>query len=313
MTRLIHLVSLYVLLVHLMRIDCTIGNVNMEKNDSNSMKHWPEPHSSYNKILSSILVFNFKRIDSIMVIINEYKSLCESGWKPTIAFFTTEKPSHLLNQYFEEKLYCYYTQQSIPIIWQVFNESVGIYIADKSRQFVSNEINNYDLFMYHEEDIILQSSQVAAYLYETKQLSQVLGYTTSLEYMIGFQRYRRHNRHFKHLNDPFLDHDIFHQEYFEETPFFKPICLNNHAYLQITSGFTPNSNPHQAIWILTKAQLTHLHKKCQFLNQTVIGTKYHRYEISIVITYFLLTFSLLFPDFFLYDYTILLTDIQEST
>lgn len=244
--------------------------------DENGSDIWPAPHSSFNKVLGMILVFNFKRIDSIMIILNEYKSLCESGWKPTIAFFTTEKPSFMLNQYFEEKLYCYHTQQSIPIKWQTFNESVGIYIADKTREFVAKEVNNFDLFMYHEEDIILQQSHVAAYLYESKRMSQQLGPTTAFDYMIGFQRYRRHNRPFKHLNDPFSDHDIFHQEYLEETPFFKPICLKTQAYLQISNGFTPNSNPHQAIWLLTKAQLIYLHRKCQFFNQTVIGTKYHR-------------------------------------
>ena len=255
-----------------------VASSNGAKKSESSLIVWPEPHSTYNKVLGMILVFNFKRIDSIMVILNEYKSLCESGWKPTITFFTTEKPSYLLSQYFDEKLYCYYTQQSIPIVWQIFNESISIYMADKTREYVAKEVNNFDLFMYHEEDIILQHSHVSAYLYESKQLSRLLGHATSLEYMIGFQRYRRHNRPVKHLIDPFSDHDIFHQEYLEETPFFKPICLNQkQAYLQISSGITPMSNPHQAIWILTKDQLIHLHWKCQFFNQTVIGTKYHRY------------------------------------
>lgn len=286
-----------------------IGGVEQivsSNNENSESVIWPEPHSTFNKVLGMILVFNFKRIDSIMVILNEYKSLCESGWKPTIAFFTTEKPSYLLSQYFAEKLYCYYTQQPIPIIWQTYNTSVGIYIADKTREFVANEASNFDLFMYHEEDIILQQSHVMAYLHETKRLAEVVGYEASRDYMIGFQRYRRHNRPFKHLNDLFSDHDIFHQEYLEETPFFKPVCVKDQPYLQISNGFTPNSNPHQAIWILTKAQLMVLDQKCQFFNQTVIGTKYHRYSVYIIIT-----------DILLYIHDILLpylyfVGIQES-
>jgi hypothetical protein len=56
--------------------------------------------------------------------------------------------------------------------------------------------------------------------------------------------------------------DVFGQEYMEETPKFRPICIGDAPFL-IVEG-----NIHQAMWILTNEQIKVLQTKCNFLNQT---------------------------------------------
>lgn len=60
----------------------------------------------------------------------------------------------------------------------------------------------------------------------------------------------------------FAEQEIYGQEYLEETPNFRPVCINDAPFL-IVEG-----NIHQAMWILTHKQVLALQKKCHFLNQT---------------------------------------------
>lgn len=60
----------------------------------------------------------------------------------------------------------------------------------------------------------------------------------------------------------FSEADIFGQEFLEETPKFRPVCIDDAPFL-IVEG-----NIHQAMWILTNEQIKVLQTKCNFLNQT---------------------------------------------
>jgi hypothetical protein len=73
----------------------------------------------------------------------------------------------------------------------MYNPSVEKNLASYHRKYVEKEINNYDVFVYHEDDIIFKSSSLAAYLYETKKLHNLYKEKSMLyDHIIGFQRYR---------------------------------------------------------------------------------------------------------------------------
>lgn len=114
------------------------------------------------------------------------------------------------------------------IRWIIHDKSLGVYLAEASRSYFRSELENFDIFLYQEDDMIISHSHLIAYLYETKVLHGLLGELESRRYMIGFQRFKM----FTHYNmgdngtarhQPF---DLFHQEFMEETPFLEPICLN---------------------------------------------------------------------------------------
>lgn len=118
------------------------------------------------------------------------------------------------------------------------------------------EVNNYDVFVYHEDDILFKYSHLIAYLHETKKLHQLDSKNGLLYHSIGFQRYR--HLHFQH---GWGESDIIEQDLLEETPTFKPICVNDTDPYLVVEG-----NPHQAMWILTQQQIFMLQEKCLFLN-----------------------------------------------
>lgn len=189
-----------------------------------TMEDFPQPFTPFNRMLGIILANELNRMDPIMIILNEYKSMCESGWKPTISFFTSENVTESIRLLIRDKLWCYHIESYIPVVWNI-RDQLGIQLAHDTRLYFRQEVNNYDVFVYHEDDMIVSHSHIAAYLFETKKLHNLLGEEKSQHYMMGFQRYRRRLRSYEESHKPISEHEILHQEYLIEIPFFKPVCL----------------------------------------------------------------------------------------
>ena len=125
------------------------------------------------RIMVNLLAYNLNHLKSIIIIFNEYKLICEAGWKPTIFFYTGIDLDNEILSYLEEKSYCYSTNSSIPMKVIKFDHSLGIYLSQVHRTYVENHIHDYDVFIYQEDDIIFEYSHLVAYLYETKKLQEI--------------------------------------------------------------------------------------------------------------------------------------------
>ncbi|RYH29302.1 hypothetical protein EON65_09030 [archaeon] len=217
-----------------------------------------------------VLSFEFTRTDPIILLLHEYRSMCEAGWNPTVMFLTTNHLSESVRNFFRSKVYCYRTKEYIPIQYTVRPKSLGNKLAEEAKSEAYKYRNDFDVFIYQEEDIIFLYSHLVAYLAETQQLVNLLGEEGLQKYSLGFQRYCRI---LQHPSDPrvqhFVEKDLLVKEYLDEFPFFKPVCIQSTPYIEVTS--CPESwmaNTHQAVWILTKQQLDQLELKCSFLNLT---------------------------------------------
>ena len=132
----------------------------------------------------------------------------------------------------------------------------------------------YDVTMYLEDDVVLDYTHLVGYLAETRKLRALVGKEEAADkYYIGFQRYRRHLIPFEKNKVKMTEEQVIHQEYLEEIPFFKPVCIKDRPYMHaIGNKRTPAANVYQAMWILTKEQIGALQTKCKFLDQTYRGT-----------------------------------------
>lgn len=233
--------------------------VSFENNDF--MKNYPTPFTKNNRVLGMVLSFNHYHIDPIVLILNEYVSMCEGGWSPSIVLYTTVTYSNKMLRYIEQKLYCTRTNSSIPFRTDVHPPSISTGLGAEHRKTVAQEYHNFDVFIYHEDDIIFRAHHLYAYVFETKKLHEVTHGVGLREHLIGFQRYRRLN-HGNDIHAKFGEPDIFEQELFEEMPSMKHGCLDQVPYLRI------GGNIHQGMWALTKQQIVYLQEHCSFLNQS---------------------------------------------
>lgn len=226
-------------------------------------QYFPRPNvEGRNRLLGMILTFNFDHIDPLMLIVGEYQAICEAGWAPTVVIFTTVHWSSVIQRYFRQKSYCYRTNSSVPFIISEHDPSINVALGAQHRKYMQDKVDLYDVFVYHEDDIVFKHAHLVGYLKETQTLHELMPEDGLLHNNIGFQRYRRLPV------GGYADTDIFEQELFEETPDFNPVCVDNQnatlslPYLQATG------NLHQAIWIFTREQVLLLQEKCQFLNQS---------------------------------------------
>eukprot|EP01032_Pedospumella_encystans_P025124 gene25124-28404_t len=221
--------------------------------------NFPTPNTKHNRIMAFILNFNFKHIDPLLLIFNEYVSMCEGGWEPTVVLHTTVNWTSTMHRYMRQRSYCYRKGASINIRVDVHDKSVGTGLSMKHKRILQEELDNQDFFVYHEDDIIFKYSHLVGYLNETKKLHELNPESELQSSVIGFMRYRRILRTETQSN--YQENDIFEQEMLEETPDMQQICVKHEPYLLLTG------NTHQAIWAFTRGQLLYLQTKCKFLEQ----------------------------------------------
>ena len=115
------------------------------------------------------------------------------------------------------------------MIFSIHDPSVGITLAEETRVYLRKQWTNFDVFIYMEEDVVVEYGHLIGYLAETQKLYDLIGREEALsKYMIGFQRYRRYLVPVEKNKQPMTEEGIIdRQEYLEEIPFFKPVCLGN--------------------------------------------------------------------------------------
>jgi hypothetical protein len=220
---------------------------------------FPQPNTQKNRFLIQILHYNLHHFDSLQLLLNEFNSMCEGGWEPTIMLHTCANYSEYLMYEVVEKIYCYRIHNYLPITVRQYDSDVGIWLAAPHRRAAKEFINDFDLFMYIEDDMIFTYSHLTAFIRESIKLQQILPENSMIDYSIGFQRYR--TKHF--TKEEKVNEANVIQEYLEELPTFDHLCWGDRPYVVCHEE---EAGVHQALWILTKEQLLELDKRCQYLD-----------------------------------------------
>jgi len=200
-----------------------------------------------------------KHIQSMLMIMQEYRSVCEGGADVSIVLFTTlrDENARRLKRHLLENAFCYRVGYHLNLTLATHSPSTSIFLSEEHRKHIPNDLENFDIFIYQEDDILLQLPHIVSFLSETEKLRILGGPETLHQYNFGFQRFRRTVSKKMSLDG----------EYLEETPFFDPICIHGRPYFSVIG------NPHQGMWILTREQLRALISKCKFNEQSIVTSR----------------------------------------
>ena len=195
-----------------------------------SLEQSPRPFSDHNKVAGLILAYNMAHVDPLMMyILPEYTNMCEAGWDPTVVIFTAMSLDHewteRVRRLVSERNYCYRLGRSIDIRYDVHDKNISSALSAVHRQWIKRNLDEYDVFLYHEDDIVFQQRHLAAYLSETALLKERLPWTASYDYSIGFQRFRHIHREKDQLHHKWHENDFVEQDMLEEAPTFEQFCL----------------------------------------------------------------------------------------
>jgi hypothetical protein len=97
------------------------------------LENYPQALSANNRVMGLILTYNFDHIDPLLIIINEYVSMCEGGWNTTIVLTTASDWTDKLRLYLRFKTYCYRIGNYIDIRYDNHNSTVGTLLGAKHR------------------------------------------------------------------------------------------------------------------------------------------------------------------------------------
>ena len=109
-----------------------------------------------NRLLVMTLSFDLTHSDAVDLILMELVNMCEGGFYVTVIFYVTQKWSDELYTMYRRRTYCYRTNDSVNITFSYHEASVGTWLSAEHRKNLHSYLPHYDLFLYHEDDIIFR-------------------------------------------------------------------------------------------------------------------------------------------------------------
>ena len=141
------------------------------------------------RILIAIAAYDFSQLPHLEEVIDTYQDLCVSGATKVdvVIHATIPYPITLIdlwNSRLNESCKNIFT---ITIILKP--PSIRLHLVDYHRTLFYSKLNDYDLFIYTEDDIRVSPRTVASYLYETTKIKNLVGPTRATEFNVGIVRY----------------------------------------------------------------------------------------------------------------------------
>ena len=124
------------------------------------------------RILVAIASYDFKQIPHLEETLDGYHQICAAGAAQVhVVVHTTVVYPVVWLDLWQTRFRC----PRFTLTLSVENKSLRLHLVDLHRHLFYEELNNYDLFIYTEDDIRVTPTTVATYWYETQQLKQILG------------------------------------------------------------------------------------------------------------------------------------------
>ncbi|VEU40465.1 unnamed protein product [Pseudo-nitzschia multistriata] len=141
------------------------------------------------RILIAIAAFDFSQIPHLEEVLDAYQDLCVTGASKVdvVVHATIAYPVTLIDMLNSRLLPACQGIFSITIVLK--SKNLRLHLVDVHRELFYDKIDDYDLFIYTEDDIRVPPRVVGAYLSETKQVQDIVGLERSSNYNVGIVRY----------------------------------------------------------------------------------------------------------------------------
>lgn len=166
---------------------------------------------------------------------------------------------------------------NLDIEQKLFDESLKLWLTHKHKKIMYDNRNNYDIFIYSENDMLITEKHLDLFLKHSKNLKNT-------NYIPGFLRYEiRENK--KYLIDCHKIHTVHKSNFYKIIKFlttkklrfylysivknfssFYPIITQNNIKINDKEYFIVQ-NPHQACYILTRDQLKIILNSGNYFNE----------------------------------------------
>lgn len=143
------------------------------------------------RILVAIAAFDFNQLPHLEEVLDGMHDLCVAGAYVEVYIHATIPYPVTLIDLLNTRHQC-----TNPAPWSGFrinivllSPGVRLHLVDHHRPLFYERVEEFDIFIYTEDDIRIAPHTVSAYLYETERVKQIVGEEHASEYNVGVARY----------------------------------------------------------------------------------------------------------------------------
>ncbi|MGK3745873.1 MAG: hypothetical protein ACI90V_012734 [Bacillariaceae sp.] len=205
------------------------------------------------KIIIAIAAFDFSQIPHLEEVLDAYQDLCVTGASKVdvVIHATVAYPVTLIDLL---------NSRLLPVCRDVFSVTIvlkpnalRLHLVDCHRELFYEKIDDYDLFIYTEDDIRVTPKTVGAYLTETNNIQSMVGIERSSDFNVGIVRYE-----YNYPNNVVMDDKTRHatqnvtRVYWEHGfyPIF-PKAMEQIDTSELKESYVQMHNHHQGMFLAT--------------------------------------------------------------
>ena len=143
------------------------------------------------RILVDVAAYDFSQLPHLEEVLDAYLDLCAAGAKVDVYIHATIAYPVTLIDLLNSRLQCNNRspQAGFTVTVILVSPNVQLHLVDFHRKLFYEHIDEYDLFIYTEDDIRVSPKTVAAYLMETERVKSVVGNDKASDFNVGVVRY----------------------------------------------------------------------------------------------------------------------------
>lgn len=224
------------------------------------------------RILIAIAAFDFSQIPHLEEVIDSYHDLCIAGASVDLVIHSTIAYPVTLIDLWNSRFVC--PDFNVSVVLK--NKSLRLHLVDCHRTLFYEKINEYDLFIYTEDDIRVTPGTVATYLYETMRVANLVTADTTnskavpSDFNVGIVRYE-----YNYPANVVIDDKTRHatqnvtRVYWEHSGFKRPVVPNAVEPIKeeaLAQDYITMKNHHQGMYLATRDLLVAWkdRPKCEF-------------------------------------------------
>jgi hypothetical protein len=143
------------------------------------------------KILICIAAFDFSQLPHLEEVLDAYADLCAAGAHVNVVIHTTMPYPVAWIDLLNSRYLCDNPspRAEFQVTISIHSPVLRLHLVDVHRPLMYDNIDNYDLFIYTEDDIRVTPRTVATYLMETERVKNIVGQKEAMKYNVGIVRY----------------------------------------------------------------------------------------------------------------------------
>lgn len=199
------------------------------------------------KVLFAVASYGTSQFLFLQDMLESIRDLCEYGTSVSVVIYSTLPFTPSTLNLLNSRLQCRNPNGNIDAKVIIAGAQLKEHFVDAHRKYFYDHLDDYDLFVYTEDDQNLRPTHFISYLEETQKLKKVVGPEEFANYGIGFIRYERDQKTRQHV-------------VWEEKD--KAIRIVNEPKLRGKYGTV--RMPHQGMYMATREQLIRWRDRCRF-------------------------------------------------